>query len=78
MKIVKVKTGISIQPYRVESLTEERLEKGLKDGSIRHVQGDIYEETDQTYSTRDMEAQAKKVVKKKVTRRKKKAADEEE
>ena len=78
MKILKYRTGISIQPYKVRPLEEDELQKGLEDGSIRHVQGEIYEESDQTYQTRDMEAQAKKVVKKKVTRRRKQAADEEE
>ena len=80
MKVVKRRTNISIQPFRLESITDEQIEAGLKSGNIEHVHGDIYQEVegaDQTYVTRDMAAKPK-TAKKKVSRRKKTTSDEEE
>lgn len=87
MKIVKVRTGISIQPHRIEPITDEQIAEGMKNKTLAHVQGDIYEYTDKHYSsdtrgeykTRDMVAEKpRKVVKKKATRKRKPKADEEE
>lgn len=79
MKVVKRRTNISIQPFRLEQITDEQIEAGLKSGDIEHVGGDVYQEVenaDQMYMTRDMAAKPK--AKKKVTRRKKTTSDEEE
>ena len=80
MKVVKRRTGISIQPFRLEQITDEQIKAGLDSGDIIHIGGEVYEEVDgvdQTYMTRDMAAKPK-TAKKKVTRRKNTTSDEEE
>jgi hypothetical protein len=77
MNIVLRKTGLSIQPERAEPISDDDLQKGLKDGTLEQVDHSIYREvSDQTYQTRDMKP-TRKVVKKKATR-KRKSSDEEE
>ena len=81
MKVVKRRTGLRIQPFRLEQITDEQIEAGLEMKAIIHRGGDVYEEVaeaDQTYMTRDMAAKPKTAKKKVIRRRKKTTSDEEE
>lgn len=81
MKVVKRRTNISIQPYRLEPITDEQIKAGIEAGEIEPLGGDVYQEVDgagQTYMTRDMTARPKTVRKRVVRRRKDSTATEDE
>jgi hypothetical protein len=66
MRTIIRKTGLSIQPRRLDILSEEEFKARKKDKSIVQVGPEMYEEVDEaTYETKVMTAKKKKVVKKK-------------